>query len=28
MANAAKLLSRMRNNPRDGRIEDLKTVAD
>jgi hypothetical protein len=28
MANAAKLLSRMRNNPRDWRIEDLKTLAD
>jgi hypothetical protein len=28
MANAARLLSRMRNNPRDWRIEDLKTLAD
>ena len=28
MANAAKLLGRMRNNPRDWRIEDLKTLAD
>ena len=27
MANAAKLLSRMRNNSRDWRIEDLKTLA-
>jgi hypothetical protein len=27
MANAAKVLSRMRNNPRDWRIEDLKTLA-
>jgi hypothetical protein len=28
MANAARLLSRMRANPRDWRIEDLKVVAD
>ena len=28
MANTAKLLSRMRNNPHDWRIEDLKTLAD
>jgi hypothetical protein len=28
VANAAKILSRMRNNPRDWRIEDLKVVAD
>lgn len=28
MANAAKLLQRMRVNPRDWRIEDLKVVAD
>ena len=27
MAKAAKLFSRMRNNPRDWRIEDLKTLA-
>jgi hypothetical protein len=27
MAGSAKLLSRMRNNPRDWRIEDLKTLA-
>ena len=27
MASAAKLLDRMRNNPRDWRIEDLKVVA-
>ena len=27
MANVAKLLSRMRNDPRDWRIEDLKTMA-
>ena len=27
MANAAKILDRMRNNPRDWRIEDLKVVA-
>jgi len=27
MANAAKILAGMRNNPRDWRIEDLKTVA-
>jgi hypothetical protein len=28
VANAAKLLQRMRANPRDWRIEDLKVVAD
>ncbi|MCS6954425.1 MAG: hypothetical protein NZM33_16390 [Bryobacteraceae bacterium] len=28
MGNAAKILKRMRNNPRDWRIEDLKVVAD
>ncbi len=28
MANAEKILERMRNNPRDWRIEDLKIVAD
>jgi hypothetical protein len=27
MGNAAKILARMRNNPRDWRIEDLKVVA-
>ena len=27
MANAEKILARMRDNPRDWRIEDLKTVA-
>lgn len=27
VANAAKILSRMRNNPRDWRIEDLKVLA-
>jgi hypothetical protein len=27
MANAIKILNRMRNNPRDWRIEDLKVVA-
>ena len=28
MANAGKILSRMRNNPRDWRIEDLRVLAD
>ncbi len=28
MSNAAKTLQKMRNNPRDWRIEDLKVVAD
>lgn len=28
MANAKKILARMRNNPRDWRIEDLKVLAD
>ena len=28
VANVAKILRRMRNNPRDWRIEDLKVVAD
>jgi hypothetical protein len=28
VANAAKILARMRNNPRDWRIEDLKVLAD
>jgi hypothetical protein len=28
MANAGKILSKMRNNPRDWRIEDLKVLAD
>ncbi len=28
MAKTPKLLTRMRNNPRDWRIEDLKTLAD
>jgi hypothetical protein len=28
MANAAKILGRMRNNPLDWRIEDLKVLAD
>jgi hypothetical protein len=28
MANAAKILSRMRNNPHDWRIQDLKVLAD
>jgi len=28
MANAGKILSRMRHNPRDWRIEDLKVLAD